>query len=272
MATKATGATAPCHAPIGREAFFSIRLTRDPAQAHADASAILSEHPFPFGALAACSDIIAGHGVESVTLADGARLLYVNKGDTYDATLCHVQGRGYFVSSWGDEYEASDRAREEEGDERRCAYCSEWSDVGEPCGACGRDPDTGNPWPEPLRHVRLDNGYTLRTWDSGKTRRGRTRIGYELKDGFLGKTIFSDDEFCPSPCHADDADETLRGLLGFLTLRPGDTDRDYFDAYTPAQREFAASSACELLAYLYSDEGPGAFADVDADDEGSADA
>jgi hypothetical protein len=198
MATKATGATAPCHAPIAREAFFSIKLTRDPAQAHADACAILSEHPFPFGALAACSDIIDGHGVESVTLADGARLLYVNKGDTYDATLCHVQGRGYFVSSWGDEYEAADRAREEENDERRCAYCSEWSDVGEPCGACGRDPATGDPWPDPLRHVRLDNGYTLRTWDSGKARHGRTRIGYELKDGFLGKTIFEGDEFCPS--------------------------------------------------------------------------
>lgn len=270
MASKATGAATPCHAPIAREAFFSIRQTRDPERAYANACRILREHHFPFGALAACSPIIDGFGVESVRLADGAELLYVNKGDTYDATLCHVEGRGYFVSSWGDEYEAADRAREEDSDERRCAYCSEWTDVGEPCGACGRDPATGDPWPEPLRHVRLETGHTLRTWDTGKLSAGRRVMGYELADAD-GVTIFRGADFRPSPLHADDSDTTLRALLGFLTLRPGDTDREYFDGYTPAQLEFAGEHG-ELLGFLYSEDGPGEFEDIDADDEGRADA
>lgn len=197
----------------------------------------------------------------------------MNTGDTYDPTLCHVAGRGYFVSSWGDEVEAAEQAREAEGDDVRCSHCAEWTEAGDPCSACGRDPRTGNPWPEPLRHVQLETGHALRTWDTGRTARGRTCIGYQLTDAD-GRVIFTGDDFRPSPCHADDADATLRALLGFLTLRPGDTDADYFADYTPAQREFAASSACELLGYLHGDDGPGGFVDLDgADDaDGCADA
>lgn len=272
MADKATGAPAPCHAPIGREAFLSLRLTRDPEEAYAAICRILTEHGRPGDALAACSDIIDGHGVEALALADGSELLYVNKGDTYDATLCHVEGRGYFVSSWGDVYEDADRAREEDSGERRCAYCSAWSEPGEPCGECGRDPETGDPWPDPLRHVRLETGHVLRTWDTGRTRgngmMSRTRIGYAFTSPG-GEVVFRGTDFTCSPCHADDSDATLRALLGFLTLRPGDTDREYFDGYTPAQRAFASSSECETLAWLYSEEGPGTFAEVD--DEGECD-
>ena len=77
--------------------------------------------------------------------------------------------------------------------------------------------------------------------------------------------LFAGEDFRPSPMHADDADETLRGLLGFLTLRPGDTDREYFADYSPAQLAFAESSECELLAFAYSDDGEGEFADIAAD-------
>src|SRR5690606_34951874 len=124
---------------------------------------------------------IDGFGVEAVSLATGSELLYVNKGDVYDSTLCHVEGRGFFVSSLGDECEAADRSREQAGD-HRCTNCSEWSEQSEPCGNCGRDPATGDPWPEPLRHVRLDTGHVLRTWDTGKLSAGRTCLGYELRD------------------------------------------------------------------------------------------
>jgi hypothetical protein len=273
MAPKPTGAPAPKHAPIGHDAFVSIRLTRDPDESYAAVCRILADHRArPDFALEQSSPWIDGHGVEVVALADGNELLYVNKGDTYDATLCYVPGRGFFVSSWGDEYEGADREHEEETDERRCAYCSEWCEQGEPCGSCGRDPSTGDPWPETLRHVRLDTGHTLRTWDTGRTKgtgmMARTRIGYELRDP-AGTVLFRGDDFGPSPMHADDSDETLRGLLGFLTLRPGDTDRDYFADYTPAQRAFSESWDCEYLAFLYSEEGEGSFADVD--DEGRAD-
>lgn len=51
------------------------------------------------------------------------------------------------------------------------------------------------------------------------------------------------DDFHASPCHAIDSDEPLRSLLGFLTLRPGDTDSEYFANYTPRQWEFVNSDA-----------------------------
>ena len=93
----------------------------------------------------------------------------------------------------------------------------------------------------------------------------RTRIGYELRDP-SGQVLFRGTDFGPSPLHADDADETLRGLCGFLFLRPGDTDREFFDGYSAEQVAFAESSECELLAFLYSEDGPGEFVEVDTDD------
>src|SRR5215471_18979404 len=183
MADKATGAAAPCHVPIGREAFLAIRLTRDPDATYDVVRRVLAEFSDPNDALAECSAWIDGHGVESVTLADGEELQYVNKGDTYDATLCYLPSRGYFVSSWGDVYEAADRQREQESGERRCCYCSEWTAPSDPCGSCGRDPESGEPVPDALRHVRLETGHRLRTWDTGRTdARGQTRIGYMFAD------------------------------------------------------------------------------------------
>lgn len=129
-----------------------------------------------------------------------------------------------------------------------------------------------------LRHVRLESGHTLRTWDTHRTRDGRTRIAYELRDP-SGAVLFAGDDFRPSPMHADDSDATLRGLLGFLFLRPGDTDAEYFAEYSPAQLAFANSSTCELLAFIYSDDpsivdsdNAGEFEDIDTDSEGRADA
>src|SRR5262245_61336987 len=269
MAVEPTGAAAPIHAPFARSEFFRIRLTRDADEAYVAVARIIAEHRArPDFALERCAEWIDGHGVECLTLADGSELLYVNVGDTYRATLCYVPGRGVFVSSWGDVYEAADRAREQDSGERRCTYCSEWAETGEPCGACGRDPESGEPWTEPLRHVRLETGHVLRTWDTGRTDRGRTCIGYELT-GPDGARIFRGTDFRCSPLDADDSDEALRALLGFLTLRPGDTDREYFDGYSAAQRTFSESGDCELLAFLYSGDGDGELADVDAGEGGA---
>jgi len=266
MAAKPTGAAAPTHAPVAREAFLSIRLTRDPDEAFAAVCRINADHKArPDYALERCAEWIDGHGVESLALADGSECLYVNVGDTYRATLCYVPGRGVFVSSWGDVYEESDRAHEGETGERRCAYCSEWSEPGEPCGSCGRDPETGEPIAETLRHVRLETGHTLRTFDTGRTDgRGRTCIGYEL-NAPDGARLFHGTAFRCSPLHADDSDEALRALLGFLTLRHGDTDREYFAGYTAAQEAFAASSECEYLAFLYDEGGDGTFTECACD-------
>ena len=47
--------------------------------------------------------------------------------------------------------------------------------------------------------------------------------------------------------HSIDSDQAVAALMGFLTLKPGDTDREYFDAYTPEQLAWAQSYEPELL-------------------------
>lgn len=104
--------------------------------------------------------------------------------------------------------------------------------------------------PNFLRHVILKapgGRYDLRTWDSGRTdHMGKTVLRYEFRDprGFM---LFSGSDFACSPMDAIDSDASVGALLGFLTLRPGDTDREYFDEYTPAQMAFAESSDAEYL-------------------------
>lgn len=95
---------------------------------------------------------------------------------------------------------------------------------------------------EQIRHVRFD-GYELRLFaTNGRDWRGQTRLAYEF--GKVGEpALFEGSDFCGSPMHADDSDETLRCLIGFLTCKPGDTDREYFDDYTPEQMAFAQSDA-----------------------------
>ena len=90
---------------------------------------------------------------------------------------------------------------------------------------------------ETLRRVRLealrDRPFILEVSATNRTDwRGQTVLGYELTDRD-GETVFEGEDFAGSPMQADDSDDTLRALLGFLTLRPGDTDSEYFEAYTP---------------------------------------
>lgn len=107
---------------------------------------------------------------------------------------------------------------------------------------------------EPLRTVIFPNvdgiRYTLRTWDTGRqTFVGQTVIRYELQAARVrdrrgnARLLFSGEDFSGSPMHADDSDATMRSLLSFLTLRPGDTDASYFEGYTPDQIAFAECDA-----------------------------
>lgn len=105
-----------------------------------------------------------------------------------------------------------------------------------------------------LRHVRID-GFELITSDTGRCdRRGQSFIAYQLLSP-EGLAIFDGSDFAGSPLHADDSDQTLRALLGFLTLRLGDTDCEYFDDYTPEQIAFRNGPA-ELLSLWALDDGP----------------
>lgn len=99
---------------------------------------------------------------------------------------------------------------------------------------------------EKLRSESFD-GYMLTIYDTYKTDRfGKCILAYEFLDK-NGEILFSGEDFSCSPLHAIDSDQTIRSLLTFLTLRPGDTDADYFANYTEKQLEFANSYDCECL-------------------------
>lgn len=89
--------------------------------------------------------------------------------------------------------------------------------------------------------------FSLTMWATPRTdARGQTIIGYELhakRTGEPRKLLFTGEDFAGSPLHADDSDACVRSLMTFLTLRPGDTDSDYFANYTPEQIGFAEQHA-----------------------------
>lgn len=89
------------------------------------------------------------------------------------------------------------------------------------------------------RTMRLDMFDTHRSDSYGKT-----IIAYRLSH--KGVPIFEGSDFAASPLHADDSDVTVASLMTFLTLRPGDTDAEYFANYTPAQLAFAIEYGEEL--------------------------
>lgn len=96
-----------------------------------------------------------------------------------------------------------------------------------------------------LRRVQFNLGgqrFALTLWDTHRTDSlDKSVLAYRLNHN--GRTLFAGDDFCASPMYAIDADETVKGLMCFLTLRPGDTDAEYFADYTDAQREY-----CNLYA------------------------
>jgi hypothetical protein len=95
--------------------------------------------------------------------------------------------------------------------------------------------------------------FRIITWVTDRTdRRGQTIIGYrftEIQPYGRPEVIFCGEDFAGSPLHADDSDETLKALLGFITLRPGDTDREFFEKYTARQLRFANEHA-EILSAI----------------------
>lgn len=85
----------------------------------------------------------------------------------------------------------------------------------------------------------------------------RWRLAYELRQD--GRVIFSGDDYGCSPLHAIDSDQSVVSLMSFLTLRPGDTDEEYFAKHTDEQREYceqhAEALSCEVQARFCDDAG-----------------
>ena len=75
------------------------------------------------------------------------------------------------------------------------------------------------------------------------------KLKYEFKHN--NKIIFEGQDFRPSPLYAIDSNETVKCLLGFLTLRYGDTDKEYFANYTKDQIEFMENFAEDLQIQVF---------------------
>lgn len=97
-----------------------------------------------------------------------------------------------------------------------------------------------------LRDVQVDD-HRLILWETGRRdSMGKTVLAYRLITP-EGDTVFEGADYAV-PGIIDD-DECLRGLLGFLTLKPGDTDSEYFDKYTPEQMAWVELNAENLSMY-----------------------
>lgn len=94
---------------------------------------------------------------------------------------------------------------------------------------------------------RVDSDHILGIGSDGRTDDGRIRYAYHLSRN--GRAIFEGYDFC-SGSNAKPTIEALSHaagcLLGFLTLRPGDVEEDYFAEYTPQQLAWRDAFAEEM--------------------------
>lgn len=110
-----------------------------------------------------------------------------------------------------------------------------------------------------LRPYRKGMGpsFTLTMWDSNRAEINffgkRHIVGYKLTMREHGQTVtlFEGEDYKPSPFGCVDSDSSVAGLLGFLTLRPGDTDDEWFADYTPEQITYCEQHAEALSGAVY---------------------
>lgn len=111
-------------------------------------------------------------------------------------------------------------------------------------------------WNRPTESIaRWDHrGFIVLIWSRyqpGIRLNNTEKHAYRLIDTEHGADpIFEGSTFGPSPMHAWNAPESFGALIAYLTLAPGDTDPDYFDAYTPDQLAWCQGMrASELSTY-----------------------
>lgn len=99
--------------------------------------------------------------------------------------------------------------------------------------------------------------FTLSVYDTHNIDHyGKSILGYRLTMRSIKPPVttllFQGEDFCCAPSHAIDSDEMVESLMSFLTLKPGDTDPDYFKDYTAEQlhycSEYAESLQLEVMA------------------------
>jgi hypothetical protein len=89
--------------------------------------------------------------------------------------------------------------------------------------------------------------YKLDLYDSGRVCNGKSMLSYQFYH--KEQLVFEGDDFGCSPMYCIDSDNAVAALLHFLSLKPGDTDREYFEDYTEQQLEFARDCGDDLYCY-----------------------
>jgi len=103
-----------------------------------------------------------------------------------------------------------------------------------------------------------DGPFHLAIYDTQTTDHlGKFRLSYRFYHVENGQPnlIFEGDDFCTPKC-VDDPWNIIQ-LLGFLSLKDGDTDPEYFDDYTPEQIEWRDEHAEDLACVVADMEGSG---------------
>jgi len=90
------------------------------------------------------------------------------------------------------------------------------------------------------------DGFRLELFDTYQVRRGKSVLAYQFFHNDV--LVFEGDEYGCAPSHAVGGDLSIASLLFFLSLKPGDTDSEYFERheYTREQLEWAKSHGEEL--------------------------
>ena len=91
-------------------------------------------------------------------------------------------------------------------------------------------------------------GFTLRLFDFHNMQRSRTQLSYEFLDNEV--KIFSGHDYGIPPTRSIDDDAAVFGLLGFLVLKAGDVDAEYFEDYTEEMQEWSDSDRCDALTMM----------------------
>ena len=111
-----------------------------------------------------------------------------------------------------------------------------------------------------LRDVNID-GYRLVVYDTGRLEhRGYPELGYYFFNRDY-ELIFHGEEFSVLPGGEYYPERAVNDLLGFLTIKPGDTDDEYFEDYNAKQMHFALNEAEDLSIHV-DDENPPVFPDT----------
>ena len=101
------------------------------------------------------------------------------------------------------------------------------------------------------------NKYSLKLSCDFKTRLdGKYQVNYLFKrcNTYNNNILFGGNDSYASPMINNPIGiKSAMSLLGFLTLKEGDTDKEYFDNYSPSQLEFSQSYDCEELQLIVYD-------------------